>query len=265
MGGNGTRMRWAKDKDGQGITVNVPLRENLLNDLDERLRAGRGFTLATLNLDHVAKLGQLPDFARAYRSHSHVTADGNPIVWLSRLAGQRVELIPGSELVVPVAALAAESGVPVALLGATDEALSGASATLEARFPHLRIVARIAPAMGFDPAGPEADDCIARLRASGAGLCFIALGAPKQEIFAARASSELPHMGFLSIGAGLDFLSGRQRRAPKVMRLVAAEWLWRLALNPRRLAGRYAHCILILPRLFHQALSIRFRRIPGEA
>jgi hypothetical protein len=136
---------------GGSIAVTVPDRALLLADLDRRLRAGQGFSLATLNLDHLVKIGRDPAFARAYAAQTHVTADGNPIVWLCAMAGQEVELIPGSELVDPVAGLAAEAGVPVALLGSTDAALAAAGAALVARHPDLRIAARIAPPMGFDP------------------------------------------------------------------------------------------------------------------
>lgn len=254
-------MNWAagagEPEGDAGVTVNVATRRDLLADIERRLRDRAGFTLATLNLDHVTKLGTSPDFARAYRAHSHVTADGNPIVWLSRLAGQPVELLPGSDLVAPVAELAARTGTPVALFGSTDAALAGAARALEERFPGLEVALCLAPPMGFSPDGPDADDAIEALRTCGAGMCFVALGAPKQEIFAARASQALPHMGFLSIGAGLDFLSGRQRRAPRLVRLLAAEWLWRLALDPRRLARRYGACLLILPGLMVRAARIR--------
>lgn len=221
------------------------------------MRSRQGFTVATLNLDHVVKLRSDARFRDAYAAHSHVTADGNPIVWLSRLAGDHVELVPGSDLIDPVAALAAEIGVPVALFGSTDEALAAAKDALVARHRSLKVVLTLAPPMGFDPAGSAADQAIVRLRASGARLCFLALGAPKQEIFAARAAAALPEVGFLSIGAGLDFLAGRQRRAPRVMRSLALEWLWRLAGNPRRLAARYAACAAVLPGLTLTALRVR--------
>ena len=98
---------------------------------------------------------------------------------------------------------------------------------------------------------------IARIGASGAGLCLLALGAPKQEIFAAHAAARLPRTGFMSIGAGLDFLAGTQTRAPAWMRRLAAEWLWRLAGSPRRMAGRYARCFAILPGEAARALRAR--------
>jgi exopolysaccharide biosynthesis WecB/TagA/CpsF family protein len=221
------------------------------------MQSREGFTVATLNLDHVVKLRSDARFLDAYAAHSHVTADGNPIVWLSRLAGERVDLVPGSDLIDPVAGLAADLQVPVALFGSTDEALAAARDALLARHPALQVVLTLAPPMGVDPAGPTADQAIARLRSSGARLCFLALGAPKQEIFAARAAAVLPEVGFLSIGAGLDFLAGRQRRAPGVMRTLALEWLWRLVGNPRRLAARYAACAAILPGLTLTALRAR--------
>ena len=111
--------------------------------------------------------------------------------------------------------------------------------------------------MGFDPNGAAADEAIAHIGQSGARLVFLALGAPKQEIFAARAFARLPNVGFLSIGAGLDFISGAQKRAPKWVRAIAAEWLWRLLGNPARFAARYWSCILILPSLTAAAVSAR--------
>lgn len=252
-------MVWS-DSDvqtGRQVQVTVPDRAGLLDDLGRHLVQGRGFALATLNLDHVVKLRQSPEFRSAYVAHTHVTADGNPIVWLSRLAGQRVSLIPGSELIVPLAKLAAAHGVPVALVGSTQDTLALAARRLQQRIPGLAVALQLAPPMGFDPRGAQADDVIAAIGDSGAGVCFLALGAPKQELLAARAHAAMPGLGFVSIGAGLDFIAGSQQRAPRLVRMVAAEWLWRLAGNPRRLAARYGACLWALPGLTVAALRAR--------
>ena len=254
-------MKWSLEVEGSHgpVVVNMPSKAALLGEIAARLANRQGFTVATLNLDHVVKLRRDPAFRAAYARHSHVVADGNPIVWLTRLAGQPTELVPGSELVEPVARLAAEAGVPIALIGSTEPALLRAGEEFSRRAPGLEIAARIAPPMGFDPEGPDAEAAIEAVEASGAGLCFVALGAPRQEIFAVRAHERLPGVGFLSIGAGLDFLAGTQARAPAWVRAVAAEWLWRLGSNPRRLAGRYASCIAVLPALAGAALDTRRR------
>lgn len=242
------------------VRVTASSRDAFLTDIEKHFQNRDGFSVATLNLDHVVKLRTLPAFRDAYARHTHVTADGNPIVWLSRLSGARVELIPGSELIDPMCELAARNGVSVALLGSTEESLAAAAEALCRRYPTLRIVAQIAPPMGFETNGELADRYIDEISASGAGLCLLALGAPKQEAFAARAQETLPHVGFLSIGAGLDFISGQQKRAPKLVRTFAGEWLWRLVMNPRRLYKRYSSCIGILPGLVITALRVRARQ-----
>lgn len=228
-------------------------------EIETCLSQSKGFTLATLNLDHAVKLHRDPAFRAAYLAHSHVVADGNPIVWLSRLAGRPVELVPGSELVQPLAALARRVGAPVALIGATDETLAKAAARLEAAYPGLQVAARIAPPFGFDPDSAEADTVLATAAAAGARMCFLALGAPKQERLAARGAKRLPGCGFVSIGAGLDFIAGTQTRAPLWARRLALEWAWRMLRNPRRLAGRYMACALELPGLGRTALRDRGR------
>jgi len=240
------------------VTINMSTRAALFDAIRTRFRAGQGFALATLNLDHIVKLRRSGAFIDAYCSHDMVVADGNPIVWLSRLAGDPVELIPGSELVVPLCALAAQEGVAVALVGSTHDTLVRTSSALRARVPGVQVALCHAPSGVFDPGGVEAAGILADLNASSARLCFLALGAPKQELFAARGRREAPQIGFASIGAGLDFIVGRQMRAPRWVRAIAMEWLWRTLQSPRRMLPRYAACFAVLPGQVVAALRKRF-------
>lgn len=241
------------------VAITASTKADLFAAVNTAFDAERGFTLATINLDHVVKLATQKAFQKAYREQTIIVADGNPIVWLSRLAGRGVELIPGSELIEPLSALAAEKRVPVGLIGSTDETLLKTASYLENRYPGLQIVAKLAPSFQFDPDGAEATTLLEKLNVSGARLCFLALGAPKQELLAARGLTTCPHIGFVSIGAGLDFLAGHQMRAPLFLRRIAMEWFWRMMLSPKRLFWRYAQCALILPGLSMKALSQRFR------
>lgn len=245
---------------GGALRITAPSAAAAVADAERRLAAGGGFALATLNLDHLVKLRRSEAFRTAYRAAEIVTADGNPVVWLARIEGARVALAPGSELVRPLCAMAARRGWPVAFVGATTETLARAAERLERDHPGLRTALTLAPSRDFDPVGAEADRIADALAASGARLCFLALGAPKQEVFAARARSRAPGCGFASVGAGLDFLAGTQRRAPVWVRRIAGEWLWRALGDPRRLAGRYAACAAILPGLAVRAAAARLAR-----
>lgn len=239
------------------ITVNIPSRAALMQAVRARFGAGTGFALATLNLDHMVKLRHDAAFRAAYAAHDLVVADGNPIVWLSRLAGQRVELVPGSDLLRPMLELAAAQGVRVAFYGSTAEVLAAAASTLMAQIPGLKVVWTGSPPMGFDPEGPDAQSALRAMQAAGAGLCILSLSAPRQERFAILGRSLTPGIGFCSFGAGLDFVAGRQVRAPAWVRAIAMEWLWRALSAPRRLIPRYAACAAVLPGLAVDALRQR--------
>lgn len=239
------------------LLVNVPDKASLLDQLRARFQQRRGFALATINLDHLVKLRQSAEFRAAYAAHDLICADGNPIVWLAKLAGKPLALVPGSDMVLPMLRLAAETGRSVAFVGSTEETLAAAADTLTADIPGLSIVLRHAPAMGFDPEGAEARQVMADLARLEVGLCLIALGAPKQERFAALGQSLAPQCGFASIGAGLDFITGRQNRAPLWVRRLAMEWAWRALSAPRRLLPRYLACAAILPGEALKALRQR--------
>ncbi len=229
------------------FAVNMPDQATLESEVRRRLSARQGFALATLNLDHLVKLARNDAFRAAYRQQDLVTADGNPIVWMAHAARRPVDLLAGADLVLPLCRIAADTGVRVALVGSTDKSLALAAQAIRAEIPGVDIALCIAPPMGFNPTGPESAAIIHRLSAAGIGLCFLALGAPKQECMAAFARSHAPQIGFASVGAGLDFLSGEQKRAPAWVRALTLEWTWRMFCNPRRLFRRYMHSAMVFP------------------
>jgi len=239
------------------VVVNIANRAALLSAVAAHLAARQGFALATINLDHLVKLRTSASFRLAYAAQDLIVADGNPIVWLSKLAHRPVSVVPGSDLVEPLARLAAKLGASVALVGSTQHSLDAAARYLGQAIPGLNIALCHAPAMGFDPDGPLADQILADLARLGVGLCFVALGAPKQEAFAARGRRLAPAVGFASVGAGLDFIAGNQTRAPAWVRAIAMEWAWRAMTSPTRLIPRYAACAAILPGQIIAAWKLR--------
>lgn len=245
--------------DNYSLSVDVPDWGVLERLVAARFAEKQGFALATLNLDHLVKLRSDMDFRAAYKAQDFVVADGNPIVWMSRLAARPVTLMPGSDLILPLCRLAAQMQVPVGLVGTTDASLKLSAQALMEQVPGLQVTTRIAPPFGFDPQGGQADEILRKLETEGVGLCFIALGAPKQELFAARGRVTAPSVGFASIGAGLDFLSGSQIRAPKWVRAIQMEWLWRMLENPSRLFLRYMRCFAILPGHLVKSVAMRWR------
>jgi exopolysaccharide biosynthesis WecB/TagA/CpsF family protein len=228
------------------VEINLASQAQAVEKIIAAARRAESFDIFTLNLDHMLKLRRDEKFRMAYKNADMVSADGWPIIWLARLKGARISRATGADMVVPLCAEAAQENVPVALFGSSDESLRAAAAHLRQQAPGLSIVFIKSPPMGFEPGSPEAEQELKRIEASGARLCFLALGAPKQELLAARARTMGIKCGFVCIGAALDFLAGSQKRAPQWMRRAGLEWFYRLASNPRRLAARYAGSALIL-------------------
>lgn len=231
--------------DGWGITA--PNLDAAVAAITEKARDGKAFSVFTLNLDHLAKLRTNEAFRNAYRNADVVTADGWPVAWLARWQNRSIERATGADMLMPLLDAATNDGLPVFFFGASPETLDKAAKKLDEHSDGLlKIAGMLAPSIKFDPGGAEADAAIAKIAASEARLCIVALGAPKQEIFAQRAREKGLSCGMLCVGAAIDFVAGSQVRAPGCLRRSGLEWLWRLATNPRRFAWRYAQCALLL-------------------
>jgi exopolysaccharide biosynthesis WecB/TagA/CpsF family protein len=245
----------------EGIAVNLSSLPEAIAEIGAEARSAHSFCAFTLNLDHCTKLQSDWRFRNAYRRARFVTADGFPIVMLARLAGVRMSRTTGADMAEPICGEAARLGLPVVFYGPNLPTLQRAQARLRERIPGLVIADAFAPGRNFDPESLEADRAIERIRESNARICLVALGAPRQEIFAARCVDSIPALGVVCIGAALDFIAGTEKRAPPVWQNNGLEWLWRLAGDPRRLASRYWRCAALVPRLvadvIPQAISTR--------
>jgi exopolysaccharide biosynthesis WecB/TagA/CpsF family protein len=128
----------------------------------------------------------------------------------------------------------AESGIPVYLLGGRPTVLDAAVERLRRRFPELVI----AGAHHGYLTAPAERHVVRAIRASGAALLVQGRGCPFQEEFSLRRADELGVAVAWNVGGLFDFVAGRRPRAPFWMRRARMEWLFRMALEPRRLAPR---------------------------
>ena len=87
---------------------------------------------------------------------------------------------------------------------------------------------------------------------SGADVVFVCLGSPKQELFIAEVREKFPSVLFVGLGGSADIYSGRKKRAPALLRHSGAEWLWRMAREPKR--------ILRLPKIMRFFSEVNARK-----
>ncbi|NUR74806.1 MAG: WecB/TagA/CpsF family glycosyltransferase [Thermoleophilia bacterium] len=202
----------------------------------ERGRSGAGGYAVLANVHVLVTAQRDRDLSAALRGAWHVFPDGAPVAWLQRRRGRvAAERIAGAELMLAVARAGAPYGLRHAFFGGTRETLAALEQRLTAEVPGLLICESVAPPFApLDTLGPHID----AIRQAGADVVWVALGAPKQEIFMARHAAGLGGLA-LGVGAAFDFLSGSKSRAPRWMQRTGFEWAHRLASEPRRLAGRY--------------------------
>ncbi|MFC6090939.1 WecB/TagA/CpsF family glycosyltransferase [Saccharothrix sp. BKS2] len=228
-------------------------------------RRAEGGAIVTANVDIVRAATLDPALAALVAESEVVVADGMPVVWAGRLAGVPVpERVTGSSLVFTLAGVAAREDRSVYLLGGDPGVPEKAADALVARFPGLRVAGTDSPPFGFHTSAELTAEAVAAAVEAKPDLVLVGLGFPKQERLIRLLRAELPETWFLGCGAGIPMAAGEFRRASGVVQKVGAEWLHRLALEPRRLAKRYLRDDLPFAfRLLGGALRTRFRR-PGE-
>jgi N-acetylglucosaminyldiphosphoundecaprenol N-acetyl-beta-D-mannosaminyltransferase len=131
-----------------------------------------------------------------------------------------------------------------------------AKAKLEERYPGLLICGTDCPPLGFEKNPEQESRILQKIQAATPDIIFVALGAPKQELWMYRSAPLLKSGVLLGIGAALEFCAGTVRRAPVWMQNTGAEWIFRLCQEPRRLARRYLRDTEILLIIFRVAKAI---------
>lgn len=214
--------------------------------------AGSCQYVVTPNVDHVVLYQESAALRRAYAAAGLVLADGAPVVAASKLLGRPLpERVAGSDLVPQLfnEAAAQRLALRVYLLGAAPGVGLQAAERIVAAWPGMEVAGVASPPLGFEHDAAINGELVAEINACQADLLLIGLGAPKQELWIYRHQAELRVPVALCIGATIDFLAGRRARAPRWMRCAGLEWLFRVLLEPRRLARRYARDAWLFPRL----------------
>ena len=187
--------------------------------------------VVTLNTEFVMEARHNIAFRKAINAAALVVPDGIGVVWATRYVGRPApERVTGTDTLVALAQRCAASGFLLYLLGAAPGVAEKAAARLQALVPGLQIAGTYAGS----PAPAEEAAVIERIRAAQADVLSVAYGAPAQELWIHRNLPRLPVAVSIGVGGAFDFLSGRQRRAPRAMQVIGLEWLYRLYREPWR-------------------------------
>jgi N-acetylglucosaminyldiphosphoundecaprenol N-acetyl-beta-D-mannosaminyltransferase len=204
------------------------------------MSAGHGGQIVTPNVDILHRVVRDEGLRHHLADSSIVVADGKPLIWASRLAGNALPArVPGSDLIWSLSTAMAGAGRSVYLLGGEPGTAVQAEEVLRRRFPDLKLAGHLSPSFGFDTRPEEYDAVCDEVVGAAPDLVFVGLGFPKQERVIARLRPRLPQTWFMGCGAAIGFVAGVHSRAPGWMQESGLEWVHRLAMEPRRLVRRY--------------------------
>ena len=203
--------------------------------VDEHIRNGQRGWICTVNVSFLMTMRSHPELQAHVEAAFLTLADGQPIVWASRLLGPRLpERAAGVDVLERLCDTASHRGYPVFLLGSTEANVTAAgnrcAQSIRASLLHTHC--------GYfhdSDAAAVAD----RIRNSGAKLLFVGMGVPRQELFINRQWDRLGVAVAMGVGGSFDVLSGNLTRAPRWMQKCGLEWTHRLRQEPVRLLRRY--------------------------
>lgn len=176
--------------------------------------------------------------AKALERSDMILPDGAPIAWmLRRKKFPRQPRIAGPDLMTEICARLSKEAPSIYLFGSTSDTLDILRSTLKDRYPDLQIAGSLSPRYG-SWTKEEESKYIHAINQSGAGIIFIGLGCPKQEIWMVNNRKSISGV-MLGVGAAFDFHAGTVHRAPKWLQSIGLEWLFRFLTEPRRLWKRY--------------------------
>lgn len=185
-----------------------------------------------------------------------ITADGQPIVWASRLLGDPLPCrVAGIDLMEALLARAADKGYRIYVLGATAKVLETAVERMRREYPTLEVAGY---RDGYYDDAEEAD-VAAAIAAVCPDILFVAMSSPRKEYFLARHGQAIDVPFVMGVGGAIDVYAGLVSRAPVWMQRAGLEWFYRLAQEPRRLLRRYVKTnIQFVWLLSRELLKVRF-------
>lgn len=230
-----------------------------------KLRSSRVVCLANVHM--LMEAFRNPSFAEVLHNADLVTPDGKPLVLMLRRLGIKCQnQVAGMDVFLNLCDLAEQTGTKVYFLGATEVILAKMKRKLDREHPILQIAGMKAiPKIETEDIVTYHDqDLIAEINQSGAGIVFVCLGCPKQEIWMSHYQGLIQGV-MIGVGAVFSMYAGINPRAPRLVQQAGLEWLYRLLQEPRRLWWRYSSTIPPFLYLAIKQLVTPYKKVLSKA
>ena len=209
----------------------------------------RPIQIGVLNAAKVVNAARDAGLHEAILSCDVILADGQSVVWASRMLGQPLpERVAGIDLFIQLLELADEKHLSVFLLGATPEVVEQVAYVVRARYPGARLVGH------RDGYFDDEESVAQEIAASHPDMLFLGMTSPKKEKFLERYQPVMNVPLTHGVGGSFDILAGVTKRAPERWQKMGMEWAYRLLQEPGRMWKRYLRTNVLFSVMIARAL-----------
>jgi len=223
-----------------GVGVSVTNMEDTLSTIQTWLTGGTPHYVCCTGMHGLIASERVPALKQVYNRSGLTVPDGRPLFWLGRGAGlKKMGHVPGQELMLKVCELSQDKNYTHFFYGGSEGVAQELKAQLEKKYRKLKVVGTYTPP--FRPLNKcEEDELIQLVKEKKPDIFWVGISTPKQDQFMADYISKLDTKIMFGVGAAFDVHSGRAPAVPPYIRWLGLEWLYRLALEPKRLWRRTA-------------------------
>lgn len=210
-----------------------------IDRIEKLIERGVPSYVVTANLNYCMLHDQSERVRQITRDADLILADGQPIVWRSRLSKKMLpSRVAGSEMILHLCGRAAQRGHRVYFLGGAEGVAQKCANQLLNMFPRLQVAGIESPPFR-ELSEKEQAEQDQRIRDAKTDILLVAFGQPKGEMWIHDHYKRLGVPVSIQLGASFDFLAGTATRAPEVYQRIGMEWAYRMFSDPKRLIPRY--------------------------
>ncbi|MFN3927443.1 MAG: WecB/TagA/CpsF family glycosyltransferase [Pseudanabaenaceae cyanobacterium] len=214
------------------LGISIHLSDDYLACLQQRIAEGQGTQVVTLNAEMVMQARKNPHLAQAIAQAECVVPDGAGVVLHLKLHGYKIKRQPGIELAEELIKWAEPAQKSVFLIGGKQGIAHTVAQKWHSQHPRLKI---LGAHHGYFLSDPHLHAQITeQLQQLQPHIILVGLGVPRQELWISAHRHLCPHSLWMGVGGSFDVWSGQKQRAPKLLRNLNLEWLYRLYQEPWR-------------------------------
>lgn len=218
-----------------GVAVDRLTMSQSLDKAIALIESGGSHQHVVVNAAKIVAAAADPELRKTINSCAIVNADGQAVVWASRILGDALpERVAGIDFMHGLVDASASAGFSIFLLGAKHEVVEKVAAEFVKRGANVAGYSD-----GFWRSHSTDSAVVDSIRATGANVLFVAMPSPQKEHFLAENLEKLGVNLAVGVGGSFDVVAGVTQRAPKLMQRLGLEWFFRLAQEPRRMFKRY--------------------------